>query len=144
VIRLKQFFTVFFCYYSLKFGVLYQVHASEVSILYCWTSNHPMGVAPELRVDFCKQPARRSLLQVLSDITFIFHLCFFRDQPCTLSAIFGFPLILADISLLSWSIHCIYCTYVTVLENILIIPGRPPNGCRQGTAWYAERLANCF
>jgi hypothetical protein len=34
-----------------------------------------------------------------------------------LMAIFGFPLILADISLLSWSIHCIYCTDVTVLEN---------------------------
>jgi hypothetical protein len=35
-------------------------------------------------------------------------------------------LILADISLLSWSIHCIYYTDVTVLENILIIPGHPP------------------
>jgi hypothetical protein len=66
------------------------------------------------------------------------------DWTCTLSAIFGFPLILADISLLSWSIHCIYCTDVTVLENILIILGVPPNGCRQGTAWYAERLADCF
>jgi hypothetical protein len=33
-----------------------------------------------------------------------------------------------------------HCTYVTVLKNILIIPGRPPNGCRQGMAWYAE----CF
>jgi hypothetical protein len=34
------------------------------------------------------------------------------------------------------------CTDVTVLKNILIIPGRPPppNGCGQGTAWYAE----CF
>jgi hypothetical protein len=43
---------------------------------------HPMGVAPELRVDFCKQSTRRSSLQVLSEITFIFHLCFFRGQPC--------------------------------------------------------------
>jgi hypothetical protein len=33
-----------------------------------------------------------------------------------------------------------HCTGVTVLKNILIIPGHPPNGCRQGTAWYAE----CF
>jgi hypothetical protein len=32
------------------------------------------------------------------------------------------------------------CTDVTVLKNILIIPRRPPNGCRQGTSWYAE----CF
>jgi hypothetical protein len=33
------------------------------------------------------------------------------------------------------------CMDVTVLKNILIIPGRPlPNGCRQGTTWYAE----CF
>jgi hypothetical protein len=33
------------------------------------------------------------------------------------------------------------CTDVTVLKNILIIPGRPPpNGCGKGTAWYAE----CF
>jgi hypothetical protein len=33
------------------------------------------------------------------------------------------------------------CTDVIVLKNILIIPGRPPpNGCGQGTAWYAE----CF
>jgi hypothetical protein len=43
---------------------------------------HPMGVAPELRVDFCKQSTRRSSLQVLSEITFIFHLCFFRGQSC--------------------------------------------------------------
>jgi hypothetical protein len=33
-----------------------------------------------------------------------------------------------------------HCIDVTVLKNILIIPGRPPNGCRQGTTWYAE----CF
>jgi hypothetical protein len=32
------------------------------------------------------------------------------------------------------------CMDVTVLKNILIIPGRPPNGCGQGTAWYVE----CF
>jgi hypothetical protein len=32
-------------------------------------------------------------------------------------------------------------TDVTVLKNILIIPRRPPpNGCGQGTVWYAE----CF
>jgi hypothetical protein len=31
-------------------------------------------------------------------------------------------------------------TDVTVLKNILIIPRRPPNGCGQGTTWYAE----CF
>jgi hypothetical protein len=43
---------------------------------------HPMGVAPELRVDFCAQSTRRSLLPVLSETTFIFHLCFFRGQPC--------------------------------------------------------------
>jgi hypothetical protein len=43
---------------------------------------HLMGVAPELRVDFCKQSTRRSSLQVLSEITFIFHLYFFRGQPC--------------------------------------------------------------
>jgi hypothetical protein len=59
---------------------------------------------------------------------------------CTSPAIFGFPLILTDISFLSWGIHCMPCTDVTVLKNILIIPGRPPNGCRQGTTWYAE----CF
>jgi hypothetical protein len=41
-----------------------------------------MGVAPELRVDFCRQSTRRSSLQVLSEITFIFHSCFFRGQPC--------------------------------------------------------------
>jgi hypothetical protein len=39
-------------------------------------------VAPELRVDFCRQSTRRSSLQVLSEITFIFHSCFFRGQPC--------------------------------------------------------------
>jgi hypothetical protein len=34
-----------------------------------------------------------------------------------------------------------HCTDVTVLKNILIIPGRPsPNGCGQETVWYAE----CF
>jgi hypothetical protein len=33
-----------------------------------------------------------------------------------------------------------HCTDVTVLKNILIIPRRSPNGCRQGMAWYAE----CF
>jgi hypothetical protein len=43
---------------------------------------HPMGVAPELRVDFCRQSTRRSSLQVLSKITFIFHSCFFKGQPC--------------------------------------------------------------
>jgi hypothetical protein len=60
---------------------------------------------------------------------------------CTLLAIFGFPLILTGISFLSWGIHCVPCTDVTVLKNILIIPGRPPpNGCGQGTSWYAE----CF
>jgi hypothetical protein len=37
---------------------------------------HPMGVAPKLRVDFCKQSTRRSSLRVLSEITFIFHLYF--------------------------------------------------------------------
>jgi hypothetical protein len=42
---------------------------------------HPMGVAPELRVDFCRQSTRRSSLQVLSEIIFIFHSCFFRGQP---------------------------------------------------------------
>jgi hypothetical protein len=33
-----------------------------------------------------------------------------------------------------------HCTDVTVLKNILIIPGRPPNGSGQGTTWYTE----CF
>jgi hypothetical protein len=33
---------------------------------------------------------------------------------------------------------------VTAWENILKILGRPlPNVCNRGTAWYAERLANC-
>jgi hypothetical protein len=53
--------------------------------LHYWTSNFigcTEGVAPELRVDFCKQSTRRSSLQVLSETTFIFHLCFFRGQPC--------------------------------------------------------------
>jgi hypothetical protein len=55
------------------------------------------------------------------------------DWTCTFSAIFGFPLILVGISLLSWSIHCIYCTDVIVLENILIISGRlPPMGVGKG------------
>jgi hypothetical protein len=45
---------------------------------------------------------------------------------CTPSAIFGFPLILTDISFLSCGIHCMPCTDVTVLKNILIIPRRPP------------------
>jgi hypothetical protein len=43
---------------------------------------HPMGVAPELRVDFCRQSTRRSSLRVLSETTFIFHLCFFRGRLC--------------------------------------------------------------
>jgi hypothetical protein len=43
---------------------------------------HPMGVASELRVDFCRQSTRRSSLQVFLEITFIFHSCFFRGQPC--------------------------------------------------------------
>jgi hypothetical protein len=43
---------------------------------------HPMGVAPELRVDFCRQSTRRSSLRVLSEITFIFHLYFVGGQPC--------------------------------------------------------------
>jgi hypothetical protein len=44
---------------------------------------------------------------------------------CTSLAIFDFPLILTDISFLSCGIHCMPCTDVTVLKNILIIPGRP-------------------
>jgi hypothetical protein len=45
---------------------------------------------------------------------------------CNSLAIFGFPLILTDISFLSWGIHCMPYTDVTVLKNILIIPGCPP------------------
>jgi hypothetical protein len=41
-------------------------------------------------------------------------------------------LILAGISFLSWSIYCVYCADVTVLENILIISGRPPMGVGKG------------
>jgi hypothetical protein len=41
-----------------------------------------LGVAPELRVDFCRQSTRRSSLQVFSEITFIFHSCFFSGQTC--------------------------------------------------------------
>jgi hypothetical protein len=50
------------------------------AFLYRRTSNF-IGCT-ELRVDFCRQSTRRSSLQVLSEITFIFHLCFFRGQPC--------------------------------------------------------------
>jgi hypothetical protein len=39
-------------------------------------------------------------------------------------------LILAGISFLSWSIHCVYCTDVTVLKNILL--GVPPMGVGKG------------
>jgi hypothetical protein len=60
------------CFGGLHFALLdFELH---------WV--HPMGVAPELRVDFCKQSTRRSSLQVLSETTFIFHLSFFRGQPC--------------------------------------------------------------
>jgi hypothetical protein len=58
-------------------------------------------------------------------------------------AIFGFPLISTDIFFLPQYIHCVYCIDVNCLENLLEIPGRPPNGCDQGTSWYAERLAHC-
>jgi hypothetical protein len=82
VIRLTRLlFIVFSCYYSSKFGVLSRVCASKVSILHCRTVKS-IGCTPELRVDFCRQSTQRSSLQVLSEITFIFHSCFFRGQPC--------------------------------------------------------------
>jgi hypothetical protein len=56
-------------------------------ISYCRTSSgapkvHPMGVAPKLRVDFCRQSTRRSSLRVSSETTFIFHLYFVGGQLC--------------------------------------------------------------
>jgi hypothetical protein len=64
---------------------------------------------------------------------------------CTLLAIFGFPLILTDISFLSWGIHCVPCTDVTVLKNILKIPGRPPPmGVGKGRLGTLSVLTGCF
>jgi hypothetical protein len=54
---------------------------------------------------------------------------------------FGFPLISSDL-LLSQYIHCVYYMDMTFSENLMKILGRPPNGCDQGTSWYAERLAH--
>ena len=66
------------------------------------------------------------LIGHLMDVLWLVFTLLLSVRFCTSPAIFGFPLILAGISLLSWSIHCIYYTDVTVLENILIISGRPP------------------
>jgi hypothetical protein len=76
VIRLKQFF------YCLLLPLFLEIWCSVSGS--CFGGQHfvLLGVAPKLRVDFCKQSTRRSSLQVLSKITFIFHLCFFRGQPC--------------------------------------------------------------
>jgi hypothetical protein len=65
---------------------------------------------------------------------------------CTSLAIFGFPLILTDVSFLSCGIYRVPCTDVTVLKNILIIPGRPPPpmGVGKGRLGTLSVLAGCF
>jgi hypothetical protein len=58
-------------------------------------------------------------------------------------------LFLAFLQSLSISSFCldtfiVYTVWMRLLgKNLLKIPRRPPNGCSQGTAWCAERLANC-
>ena len=79
------------------------------------------------------------------DVLCLVFMSFLSTIFCTPLAIFGFPLTLVDISFLSRGIHCVPCTDVTVLKNILIIPGRPPPmGVGKGRLGTLSVLAGYF
>jgi hypothetical protein len=83
---------------------------------------HPTGVAPELRVNFCRQSTRRSSLQVLSEITFIFHLCFFRGQPCLdLALCFRGQHFASSGMMIHW-VHCEWIFKNNPLEGLHFVP----------------------
>jgi hypothetical protein len=70
IIRNHFYFPLALCWRSALFLIL--PYALEVSIILTWNDDslgapkvHPMGVAPELRVDFLKQSTRRSSFRAL-------------------------------------------------------------------------------
>ena len=109
----------------------YALEVSIMSSIFCCRGQHIFCLLqPSLQsIHILLGSAIYSLLRLIGRLMDVLCLVFtslLSAISCTSLAIFGFPLILTDISFLFWGIHCVPCTDVTILKNILIIPGRPP------------------